>query len=576
MLPGPARLARINRQDERPVNEQKAVKHFRLYFTLPGRGGIIHSSAMALETDFIVIGSGIAGLRASIELAQAGARLTVLTKDRTEESNTEYAQGGIAVALSEEDEVALHEEDTLNAGAGLCDTRAVRLMVEEGPRYIQELIAWGTEFDRDGGRLVFTQEAAHSRRRILHAHGDSTGREIVRALVARARAEREIAFVAHAATESLIVVDGCVRGVRYLDPLVRAPRELRARAVILASGGAGQVFLHTTNPQVATGDGMAMAHAAGAELADMEFVQFHPTALNLEGAPRFLLTEAMRGEGGVLRNEAGERFMTRYHERAELAPRDIVSRSIVAEMQRTATRTVYLDMTALNPRFVRHRFPKIDETCLRFGLDITTDMLPVAPASHYCMGGVRTDLDGRASLRGLYAAGEVACTGVHGANRLASNSLLEGLVFGARAGRAAAADHAAQSFSLAGAPAAAPGDEAQRNVHGHGEIALAVRKRVRRLMWERVGILRSRETIRRALFEFEQIARAPLGRASRNFLTVAAIIARAALWREESRGAHFRLDHPQREDPHWRVHSIIDGGAEISPSETINFSTQKA
>jgi L-aspartate oxidase len=525
---------------------------------------------MALETDFIVIGSGIAGLRAAIELARTGARVTVLTKDRTDESNTEYAQGGIAVALSDEDEVALHEEDTLSAGAGLCDERAVRVMVEDGPRYIQELIDWGTEFDREGGHLVFTREAAHSRRRILHAHGDSTGREIVRALIARARAVREIVFMAHAATEALLVVDGCVRGVRYLDPLVRASRELWSRAVVLASGGAGQVFLHTTNPQVATGDGMAMAYAAGAELADMEFVQFHPTALNLEDAPRFLLSEAMRGEGGVLRNADGERFMTRYHERAELAPRDIVSRSIVAEMQRTATRTVYLDMTDLEPRFVRHRFPKIYETCLSFGLDITTDLLPVSPASHYCMGGVRTDLDGRTSLQGLYAAGEVACTGVHGANRLASNSLLEGLVFGARAGSAAATDHANDSFNAHGALAV---DESGANAqHASGEIALAVKKRVRRLMWERVGIIRSRETVKRALWEFEQIARAPLARASRNFLNVATLITRSALWREESRGAHYRTDFSQRDDERWRVHSIVSAGEEITASELIDFS----
>jgi L-aspartate oxidase len=525
---------------------------------------------MSLETDFIVIGSGIAGLRAAIELAQAGARVTVLTKDRTDESNTEYAQGGIAVALSDEDEVALHEEDTLNAGAGLCDTRAVRVMVEDGPRYIQELINWGTEFDREAGRLVFTQEAAHSRRRILHAHGDSTGREIVRALIARARAEREIAFVAHAATDALLVAGGRVRGVRYLDPLVRAPRELKARAVILASGGAGQVFLHTTNPQVATGDGMAMAYAAGAELADMEFVQFHPTALSVEGAPRFLLSEAMRGEGGVLRNREGERFMARYHERAELAPRDIVSRAIVAEMQRTAARTVYLDMTHLEPRFVRQRFPKIYETCLRYELDITTDPLPVSPASHYCMGGVRTDLSGRASLPGLYAAGEVACTGVHGANRLASNSLLEGLVFGARAGSAAAEDYAHDSASTAEVATETEREAgALLAVRASGDIALAVRKRVRRLMWERVGILRSRESIKRALLEFEQIARAPLARASRNFLNVATIIARSALWREESRGAHYRTDYPDRNDQEWRVHSIVRNGAAISSSTEV-------
>ncbi|HYO92185.1 MAG TPA: L-aspartate oxidase, partial [Pyrinomonadaceae bacterium] len=438
---------------------------------------------MALETDFIVVGSGIAGLRAAIELALAGARVTVLTKDRTSESNTEYAQGGIAVALSEEDEVALHEEDTLRAGAGLCDPEAVRVMVEDGPRLIRELIDWGTEFDKEAGLLVFTQEAAHSRRRILHAHGDSTGREIVRSLIARARREREIAFVAHAGVESLIASDGKCSGVRYLDPLVRAPRELLARAVVLASGGAGQVFLHTTNPEVATGDGMAMAYRAGAELADMEFVQFHPTALNLQDAPRFLLTEAMRGEGGVLRNGRSERFMSRYHEHAELAPRDVVSRSIVAEMERTGLKTVYLDMTHLSPSFVRRRFPKIYQTCLHYGLDLTRDLLPVSPAAHYSMGGIRTDLYGRTTLAGLYAAGEVSCTGVHGANRLASNSLLEGLVFGARAGRAAALDYADERGRVSTKEVALDEVEAGARAEGLGEIALAVRKRVKRLMW---------------------------------------------------------------------------------------------
>jgi L-aspartate oxidase len=529
---------------------------------------------MVQETDFIVVGSGIAGLRAALEIAATGARVVVLTKERASESNTEYAQGGVAVALSEDDETSLHDDDTQAAGAGLCDERAVRVLVEDGRRYMRELIEWGAEFDREGGRLLFTQEAAHSRRRILHAGGDATGHEIVRALLARARADARVEFLAHAATEELIVEDGRCRGVRYLDPLVRASRSLRARAVVLASGGAGQLYLHTTNPQVATGDGMAMAYAAGADLADMEFVQFHPTALNVEGAPRFLLSEAMRGEGGVLRNAEGKRFMPRYHERAELAPRDIVSRAIVAELERTATRTAFIDMTALDARYLRRRFPKIDETCLRHGLDITRELVPVSPAAHYIMGGVRTDLDGRTTLPGLYAAGEVACTGVHGANRLASNSLLEGLVFGARAGRAAAADHAKD------APAAPRDDDADVDGAGHavvsdaraGEIALAVRKRVRRLMWERVGILRSRQSLLRALREFEQIERArSLRAASRNFVTVALLVARAALWREESRGAHFRHDFPERDDARWHVHSIARKGADITASETLDF-----
>lgn len=534
---------------------------------------------MFLETDFIVIGSGIAGLRAALEIAASGARVTVLTKERTDESNTEYAQGGIAVALSEDDQIALHEEDTLSAGAGLCDPEAVRVLVEQGPPLIEELIAWGTEFDRERGRLAFTQEAAHSRRRILHAHGDSTGKEIVRALIARSRSIENIAFLAHAATEEVIVEDARCVGVRYLDPLVRAPRELRARGIVLASGGAGHLFLHSTNPAVATGDGMAMAFAAGAQLADMEFVQFHPTALNIEDAPRFLLSEALRGEGGTLRNQDGERFMPRYHERAELAPRDIVSRSIVAEMERTATRTVYLDMTAHNSRFLRHRFPKIYDTCRRYGIDLARDLVPVSPAAHYIMGGVRTDLDGRTTLAGLYAAGEVACTGVHGANRLASNSLLEGLVFGARAGKAAAEDDTKTKIAAArGSEETSRRQASERLLTDRrrtiGEVALAVRKRVRRLMWERVGIIRTRESLQRALTEFEQIARAPLASASRNFLTVATLIARSALWREESRGAHYRQDFPARDDEHWKGHSIISTDSGINLTKMINFSAK--
>jgi len=528
---------------------------------------------MTLETDFIVVGSGIAGLRAALEIARAGARVTVLTKDRREESNTEYAQGGVAVALSEEDETSLHEGDTLAAGAGLCDERAVEVLVAEGRRYIQELIEWGTEFDREGGRLLFTREAAHSRPRILHAQGDATGREIVRALLARSGREPNVSFLAHAETQSLVVRGGRVRGVRYLDPLVRAPRVLAARAVVLATGGAGALYLHTTNPDVATGDGMAMAFDAGAELADMEFVQFHPTALNLEGAPRFLLSEALRGEGGVLRNSAGRRFMPRYHESAELAPRDVVTRSIVAEMGRTATRTVFLDMTAFDPAYLRRRFPKIYRTCLQYGLDLAREPIPVSPAAHYCMGGVRTDLEGRTTLPGLYAAGEVACTGVHGANRLASNSLLEGLVFGARAGRTAADSEDSRAASALPSAFAEESREGSRraDVRRVGAASAAVRKRVRRLMWERVGILRTREGLERALSEFEQIAGAPLLSGPRNFVTTASVIARAALWREESRGGHYRLDFPRRDDERWRVHSVTRKGAPIAPAATIEF-----
>ena len=520
---------------------------------------------MGLETDFVIIGSGVAGLRAAVELATSGARVTVLTKDKASESNTEYAQGGVAVVLSDDDDAELHEGDTLVAGAGLCDVRAVETLVTEGTKYIKQLIDWGTEFDREGGKLVFTREAAHSRRRILHAHGDSTGSEIVRSLIARAGAEKTISLVPFANTESLIVNGGRCVGVRYLDPILRAPRDVFANGVILCTGGAGQLFLHTTNPPVATGDGMAMAYFAGAEMADMEFIQFHPTALSVEGAPRFLLSEAMRGEGGILRNSAGERFMDRYDERLELAPRDIVSRSIVAEMRRTGSRTVFLDMTALDAEFLRTRFPKIDETCKAFGLDIARDLLPVSPASHYCMGGIRTDLWGRTTVPGLYAAGEVACTGVHGANRLASNSLLEGLVFGARAGEAAAGDNRQKAV---GSRQSTGQESPIRNPQS--AISTAVRKRVKRVMWERVGILRDATSLRRAIDEFDQISKSNLSVSSRNFVTLASLVAKAALWREESRGGHFRTDFPEPLDE-FRVHSVQRFGYNIDSSQTVSF-----
>ncbi|MGI9054997.1 MAG: L-aspartate oxidase [Pyrinomonadaceae bacterium] len=522
-----------------------------------------------METDFIVIGSGVAGLRASIELAKSGARVTVLTKDKASESNTEYAQGGVAVVLSDDDNAELHEEDTLIAGAGLCDEKAVEILVEEGTKYIQQLIEWGTDFDRDGGKLVFTQEAAHSRRRILHAHGDSTGKEIVRALIARARQEKTIVLMPFANTESLIVSDNRCVGVRFLDPILRAPRDIFAKAVILCTGGAGQLYQHTTNPPVATGDGMAMAYFAGAEMADMEFIQFHPTALSLENAPRFLLSEAMRGEGGILRNKFGERFMGNYDSRSELAPRDIVSRSIVAEMRKTGTRSVFLDMTALSEEFLKERFPKIYETCKFYDLNIAKDLLPVSPASHYCMGGVRTDLYGRSTLPGLYAAGEVTCTGVHGANRLASNSLLEGLVFGARAGEAAITDN--YELRITNYESENPKSKTQNPKSE--EISTSVKKRVKRVMWERVGILRDAKSLKRALHEFEQIENANLSTASRNFVTLAILVTKAALWREESRGGHFRTDFPETMEE-WRVYSIQKSGAGISASEKINFGIQ--
>ena len=526
---------------------------------------------MSLETDFIVIGSGIAGLRASIELAQTGAKVSVLTKSKTSDSNTEWAQGGVAVVLSDDDDAGLHEGDTFVAGAGLCDEKVVKTLVFKGTKYMQELIEWGTEFDRKGGKLVFTREAAHSRRRILHAHGDSTGKEIVRALIARARQEKSINLLPFAHVESLIVRNGRCGGVRFLDPILKVPREIFSKSVILCTGGAGQLYQHSTNPPVATGDGMAMAYFAGAEMADMEFVQFHPTALNLENAPRFLLSEAMRGEGAILRNVHGTRFMGNYDERLEMAPRDIVSRSIVSEMRKTGTRTVFLDITAKSDKFLKHRFPNIYNTCEHFGLNISEDLLPVSPASHYTMGGVRTDLSGRTTLNGLYAAGEVACTGVHGANRLASNSLLEGLVFGAQAGKAALEDN--RDFRFQGSDVKLGNHNSVIRGPQSEEISTAVRKRVKRVMWERVGIVRDKVSMERALSEFEQISRANLSNPSRNFLALAMLVTKASLWRKESRGGHFRTDYPETLDA-WRVHSIQKQGSDISKSVKISFNAR--
>src|SRR6201987_4225464 len=418
------------------------------------------SSPNTYYADFAVVGSGVAGLRAAIELSSGGSVL-VLAKSNLSDSATAWAQGGIAVALSDEDEIGLHEQDTLSAGDGLCRPESVALLVEEGPKYITQLIEWGTEFDRAGTKLAFTREAAHSRSRILHAHGDSTGREISRALLARAHSIPHLHLRAHAFTTSLIVESGAVVGVSFIDEIDGSTHEIHAGAVLLATGGLGKIYRETTNPDVATGDGMAIAYEAGAVLFDMEFMQFHPTALAIQGAPRFLLSEALRGEGGVLRNIGLERFMKKYHEAQELAPRDIVARAIVSEMHRTQSTHVFLDMTRKSEEFLKKRFPRIYETCSSYGLDLASDMAPVCPAAHYMMGGVKTDLWGRTSLPGLYAAGGAAATGVHGANRLASNSLLEGLVFGARAGQTMIQDAPVGKRSraaLPGSPAPKPGN----------------------------------------------------------------------------------------------------------------------
>jgi L-aspartate oxidase len=491
-----------------------------------------------MNPDFLVIGAGVAGMRAAIELAEAGTVL-VVAKDSLRESSSEYAQGGIAVALSDDDEVALHEQDTLYAGDGLCDREAVRTLVEEGPAAIQELIEFGAEFDREGTELAFTREGAHSRDRILHAHGDSTGREIARALYHKASSLHNVTFRSFAATTELLVEDG-VSGAMIYDAKAQNEFPIPARAVLLATGGLGRVFLNTTNPDVATGDGVAMAYRAGAEIADIEFVQFHPTALAVAGAPRFLLSEALRGEGALLRNTRGERFMEHYHPLLELAPRDVVARAIVSEMASTGSPYVFLDLTHRGETFIRERFPRIYETCLRYGVNIGVEAAPVAPAAHYAMGGVFTDLDGRTNVPRLFAAGEAACTGVHGANRLASNSLLEGVVFGIRAGRAMR--------------------ETPRGVRADARPPAAVSytggraQEIQRIAWEYCGIVRSAEGLAQACRQLEGLA--PGSPEEQNMRQVALLIARCAAARKESRGAHFRSDYPHK-DAAFEKHSVV-------------------
>lgn len=506
--------------------------------------GVISATLEFLHTDFLIVGAGVAGLRAAIELAGTGSVL-VVAKDSLRESSSEYAQGGVAVALSDDDEVELHEADTLAAGDGLCDREAVRTLVEEGPHAIEQLMAWGTEFDREGSRLLFAREGAHSRSRVLHAHGDSTGREMARSLYRKAASFESVRFLSFSSMVDLMMRDGRVTGALALDSHGDGLVGIHARAVLLATGGLGRVYSETTNPDVATGDGVAAAWRAGAVISDLEFVQFHPTALHLENAPRFLLSEALRGEGAHLLNSKGERFMQRYHPMAELAPRDVVSRCIVEEMHREGSPHVYLDLSKRGPAFVKKRFPRIYETCLAYGLDLDQEAAPVHPAAHYAMGGVWTDLDTCTSIPGLYAAGEVACTGVHGANRLASNSLLEGLVFGARAGRAMM--HQSAPCSGARLPWSAP---------------RAAESEIRALAWRYCGILRDAAGLRQAIETLQAIpmdSAAPVTRAAcelRSMQTAAWLIARCAEARKESRGAHRRLDYPAT-SPHFMKHSRV-------------------
>jgi L-aspartate oxidase len=504
--------------------------------------------------DFLVIGAGIAGLSAAIRLSRAGSVL-VVTKEELAESNTAYAQGGIAVAIGGEEDVALHYQDTLAAGDGLVNPEAAHVLVEQGPQRVDELLTWGTDFDRENGELMLTREGAHSRSRILHANGDATGKEIAVSLLRHVRTIPNIRLMEWATGIDLLTDKGRITGATLLDG-EGGILSVHARATLLASGGAGQVYSDTTNPAVATGDGIAMAYRAGAAVSDMEFYQFHPTAFSQPGAPRFLMSEALRGEGAYLINAKGERFMQRYHPLLELAPRDVVARAITHEGM---DGPVYLDMRHAT-KDLHERFPGISSFLTKYRLELNRNLIPVRPAAHYLMGGVLTDVHCRTTLPGLYAAGEAACTGVHGANRLASNSLLEGLVFGALAADAMVADTSAQSSSLPSVAKPLPpiqgntqDDDTERWIED-----------LRNNMWRYAGLLRDAEgleTMQHTLTALAATMPCGLSRRAieaRNLHAVASIIVASALARHESRGAHYRNDYPQHDTI--ARHSIMRNG----------------
>jgi L-aspartate oxidase len=510
-------------------------------------------------TDILVIGAGIAGLRAALEIPPE-LDVLVVTKDSIQQSNSEYAQGGIAGVMSPEDRFENHVEDTISAGAGLCDRNIVELVVREAPHQINDLINWGTNFDEElgqPGKLALTREGGHSHRRIVHALGDATGHEVMRAIIERARQTPHIALWDNTFTIDLLTHQGACTGALVYRPS-GTKLLIWAKQTILASGGTGMVFRETTNPPVATGDGMAAAYRAGAELRDMEFMQFHPTVLYVAGSGRFLISEAVRGEGAYLRDKNGVRFMPAEDPRAELAPRDVVAQAIVRCMERTQHPNVYLDLTHLDPDRVRQRFPGIDKVCKSFGIDITRDRIPVRPGAHYMIGGVTVDEEGRSTVKNLWAAGEVTSSGLHGANRLASNSLLEGLVFGTSCGRGAAQAAKTMPDSFTAPPVES---HFQPEKDAHLDVA-DITNSLRSLMVRKMGIVRDRAGLVEAERDVSFWCRYVLAREFnsregwqlQNLLTIARLMIWAALQREESRGVHFRSDFPKRDDAGWQRH----------------------
>ncbi len=518
-------------------------------------------------TDVLVIGGGVAGLRAAIAAAEEGAEVLVLTKDTIDQSNTWYAQGGIAAVLQPLDSYESHVQDTEKGGAGLCDHRIVDIVVQEGPQRVLELLEWGINFDKDATKahgLAFAREGGHSFARILHSYGDATGKELAQTLINTVRAKETIRTSENSFVIDLVTDAGrCLGVLALMDGHVNI---IWAKRTIVASGGAGQLYRESTNPKIATADGHAMAYRAGAALQDMEMVQFHPTTLYIAGASRALVTEAVRGEGAYLVDRNGYRFMPDYHEMAELAPRDVVARAIVEQIRKTHYTHVYLDVRHLPTPEFRERFPQLARLVDEFEIDVSRDLIPIHPAAHYMIGGVDCDEWGRSSLPGLYAIGEASCSGLHGANRLGSNSLLEGLAFGARAGADAARSARLDNiqFPLSLEHRVPPSTKTELDVTD-------VKSSLRSLMWRNVGIERIGERLdeTREIIAFwsryvmdktfdPAVSReaAIAGWELQNMLTVCALISSAAYTRTESRGAHFRQDYPERDDAHWRLHLL--------------------
>jgi L-aspartate oxidase len=513
-------------------------------------------------TDTLIVGSGVAGLSSAIHAAKDGSVL-IVTKAKINENCTEYAQGGIAAGLCPEDSFEEHINDTLRTGQGLCDAVIVSGVVREGTKRVKELIDWGAKFDKENGELIFTKEGGHSHPRILRARGDSTGKEIEDTLVGMVNKHPNIRVFEYTFAIDLLVSNNTCDGI-----IAWRSREgkmlIWAKQIILASGGCCQVYRETTNPEIATGDGIAMAYRAGVELQDLEFVQFHPTTLYVAGAERVLISETVRGEGGILKNKNGERFMPKYHPKAELAPRDVVSRSILLEIYRTGHTHVYLDVRHISEKKLSTRFPKIKKLCASFGIDISRQLIPVHPSAHYMIGGIKVDQGGRTNIKNLYACGEVSCTGLHGANRLGSNSLLECLVYGYRASREISRELRKMKDGLS--PHSFK--EISRNDR-HCELDLEdVKNSLKSLMWRNVGIERDDKHLKEVVENIDLWCKyiinnefsTPLGWEVQNMLTVARLISISASKRKESRGVHYRLDFPDNDDKCWKKHIVISNG----------------